>query len=130
MPHFEIYAADLDAAEAFYSGLFGWSFAKMSIADGIDYRLIVGDDFSDGSVAGLTGGLQQRPDTPHSAGSAVRGGTMTFDVKDCDERYAWALANGGGEALPPTDFPSVGRCAYVEDGQGNIVGMISPEGAA
>ena len=50
---------------------------------------------------------------------------MTFDVADCDERYAWALANGGAEALPPTDFPGVGRCAYVEDGQGNVVGMIA-----
>ena len=28
----------------------------------------------------------------------------------------------------PTDYPGIGRCAYVEDGQGNVVGMITPEG--
>ena len=38
----------------------------------------------------------------------------------------WALANGGAEALPPEDYPGIGRCAYVEDGEGNIVGMITP----
>ena len=59
-------------------------------------------------------------------GSPVRGGTMTFEVGDCDERYNWALDNGGAEALPPQDYPGIGRCAYVEDGEGNIVGMITP----
>jgi predicted enzyme related to lactoylglutathione lyase len=51
---------------------------------------------------------------------------MTFEVIDCDERYAWALANGGAEAMPPTSMPGIGRFAYVEDGEGNIVGMITP----
>jgi predicted enzyme related to lactoylglutathione lyase len=50
---------------------------------------------------------------------------MTFEVDDCDATYAWALANGGAEALPPMDYPGIGRAAYVEDGQGNIVGMIT-----
>ena len=63
-------------------------------------------------------------DASPEPGTAIRGGTMTFDVADCDERYAWALANGGAEALPPTDMPGIGRFAYVEDGQGNVVGMI------
>ena len=55
---------------------------------------------------------------------------MTFEVADCDERYEWALSNGGAEALPPQDYPGIGRCAYVEDGQGNVVGLIKPEGDA
>ncbi len=130
MPHFEIYVADVDAAKTYYGGLFGWAFDAMPNDMGIEYLLIRGDGFSDGSDGGLTGGMLQRPDSTPAAGSPVRGGTMTFDVKNCDESYAWALANGGAEALPPTDFPGVGRCAYVEDGQGNIVGMItSAEGA-
>jgi len=68
----------------------------------------------------------RRMDDAPAPGSPIRGGTMTFEVADCDASYAWALANGGAEALPPQDFPGIGRCAYIEDGQGNVVGMIAP----
>ena len=124
MPHFEIYAGDVEAAKAYYGGLFGWTFEAMPGGEEVSYHLANGKDIGEGKDCTI--GLLQRPDAPHPAGSAVRGGTMTFEVDDCDDRYAWALAHGGAEALPPTDFPGIGRCAYVEDGQGNIVGMISP----
>jgi predicted enzyme related to lactoylglutathione lyase len=88
------------------------------------YHLINSDQI--GEDKGLTAGVFHRQGKEPDAGSAPRGGTMTFEIADCDERYAWALANGGSEALPPTDYPGIGRCAYVEDGQGNIVGMIAP----
>lgn len=124
MPHFEIHASDVEKAKAFYTGLFGWSFAPMPGGEDAGYHLIEGTQIGGGH--GLTGGLMRRPGDAPEAGSPVRGGTMTFEVADCDERYAWALANGGSEALPPADYPGIGRCAYVEDGQGNIVGMITP----
>jgi len=124
MPHFEIYVADVDAAKTYYGGLFDWTFTRMPSGEDVQYHLAEGRDV--GMDKGCTIGLLARPDTAHPAGSAVRGGTMTFDVDDCDASYAWALAHGGAEALPPTDFPGIGRCAYVEDGQGNIVGMITP----
>lgn len=120
--HFEIFVADVEEGKVFYGGLFDWTFAPMVGGESADYHLVGSATLGDG----LTVGILRRPDTPHAPGSAVRGGTMTFEVSDCDERYAWALANGGAEALPPTDFPGVGRCAYVEDGQGNIVGMVTP----
>ena len=125
MPHFEIHAADVGAAQAFYTGLFGWAFAPMPGAEDVGYHLIEGSDIGTGK--GVTGGLMRRVNDTPTAGGPIRGGTMTFAVADCDDRYAWALANGGGEALPPTDFPGIGRCAYVEDGQGNVVGMLAPE---
>ncbi len=124
MPHFEIHARDVEEAKVFYTGLFGWSFASMPGGEDVEYHLIEGSDIGLGQT--LTGGLMRRLDAAPAAGSPVRGGTMTFEVADCDERYAWALAHGGSEALPPTDYPGIGRCAYVEDGQGNIVGMITP----
>ncbi|MEM6307612.1 MAG: VOC family protein [Pseudomonadota bacterium] len=128
MPHFEIYVSDVDAAKAFYEGLFGWIGHPMPAGADINYHVFEGTGI--GEKAGCTIGMLQRPDTAHPAGSAIRGGTIVFDVDDCDERYAWALANGGAEAMPPTDYPSIGRCAYVEDGFGNVVGMIKSEGAA
>lgn len=124
MPHFEIHVADSSRAQAFYKGLFGWDFSAMPGGEEIGYVLIEGADI--GMDKGVTAGMMLRTGAAPAAGSPVRGGTMTFDVKDCDASYAWALDNGGAEALPPMDYPGVGRCAYVEDGEGNIVGMISP----
>jgi len=128
MPHFEIYVADVEQAKTFYGGLLTWSFTAMPGAEEMNYHLAEGRGV--GMETGCTVGLLQRPDTAHPAGSAVRGGTMTFDVDDCDATYTWALANGGAEALPPASYPGIGRCAYVEDGQGNIVGFISPDKGA
>ena len=126
MQHFEIHAADIDAAKAFYTGLFGWEFAPMPGGEEVGYHLIRGDQI--GNDNALTGGLMRRMGDAPSQGSPVRGGTMTFEVADCDDRYTWALANGGGEALPPMEQAGIGRFAYVEDGQGNVVGFIQPEG--
>jgi len=124
--HFEIYANDVARAKAFYSGLLGWSFSPMEGAEEVEYHLAEGSQLSET----LTVGLMRRMGPSPEAGSPVRGGTMTFEVADCDDRYAWALENGGAEALPPADYPGVGRCAYVEDGEGNIVGFITPEQGA
>ncbi len=126
MPHFEIHVSDVTKAKEFYAGLFGWSFIKMEgdEAEAIDYHLAEGEEI--GFDKGLTLGLLKRMGDAAPNGSAIRGGTMTFEVADCDNRYAWALDNGGAEALPPTDFEGIGRCAYVEDGFGNVVGMITP----
>lgn len=124
MPHFEIHVADSARAQAFYKGLFGWSFSAMPGGEEMEYALIEGSDI--GLEKDVSGGMMKRMGPVPAAGSPVRGGTMTFDVSDCDQSYAWALAHGGAEALPPMDYPGVGRCAYVEDGEGNVVGMISP----
>ncbi len=132
MPHFEIHVNDMDRAKAFYEGLFGWRIEPVPMGQEMAYHLISGPGFSDpGDLEGsLTGGMMLRMGASAPAGAPVRGGTMTFDVADCDERYAWALAHGGSEAMPPETMPGVGRFAYVEDGQGNIVGFLSqpPEG--
>ena len=124
MPHFEIHASDVEAAKAFYSGLFGWSFEPMKDFAEVKYHWIEGDEI--GLDHALSGGLMQRMGETPASGAPVRGGTMTFVVDDCDARYAWALANGGAEAMAPTEYPGIGRCAYVEDGHGNIVGMMTP----
>ncbi|MCK0148799.1 VOC family protein [Marivita sp. S6314] len=124
MPHFEIHASDVSAAKAFYNGLFGWGFIPMEGAEDVEYHLIEGDQI--GTDKPLSGGIMARIGDAPQPGSPIRGGTMTFDVADCDELYAWALANGGSEALPPMDYDGVGRSACVEDGQGNVVCFLTP----
>ena len=46
MPHFEIHASDVEAAKAFYSGLFGWDFSPMEGGEEMAYHLIEGDQTS------------------------------------------------------------------------------------
>ena len=93
MPHFEIHVSDGARARAFYKGLFGWSFSAMPGGEEIGYQLIEGADIGEGK--GVTGGMMNRMGAAPAAGSPVRGGTMVFDVADCDASYDWALAHGG-----------------------------------
>ncbi|MCB9993799.1 MAG: VOC family protein [Hyphomicrobiaceae bacterium] len=120
--HFEIHVTDLEKAKAFYATVLGFAYERMP--GGMEYYLI-----SSGSVGfdkGLTGGMFQRNAPEPAPGSGPRGAVLTFPVENVDETYALALASGAADAMAPTTFDGVGRCAYVEDGQGNIFGMITP----
>jgi len=125
MPHFEIHVNDVARAKAFYSGLFGWQIDPAPIGEEMEYHMITGPGFAASGETGLTGGMMRRFGDSPAPNTPVRGGTLTVEVADCDDRYAWALANGGAPAMPPEEMPGIGRFAYVEDGEGNIVGMIS-----
>lgn len=89
MPHFEIHAADVDAAKSFYGGLFGWRFEPMKGGEAASYHLIEGRDI--GQDKGVTAGIMARMGDAPAAGSPIRGGTMTFAVEDCDASYALSL---------------------------------------
>ncbi len=126
--HFEIHVTDMDSAKAFYTAVLGWQFTPMGAAGGDEtaYHLIEADGIGEGQA--LTGGVLLRTEEPPAPGGAVRGCTLTFEVSDVDAAYEKALASGGAEALPPTDYPGIGRCACCEDGQGNVFGIITPAG--
>src|SRR5690606_35879442 len=117
--HFELHVADMARAQAFYAGLFGWRFQPMPGGEQVEYHRIDGSNLPEG----VSGGMMRRMAGVPAAGGPVRGATLTFPVADVDGRYEWAMAHGGAEALPPTDYPGMGRVAYVEDGEGNIVGL-------
>ena len=53
MVHFEILAKDADAAQAFWSGLFGWEFGTPM--EEMDYRMARIDDTSGAAIAGGEG---------------------------------------------------------------------------
>ena len=119
--HLEFQVSDLKAGMAFYGDLLGWRFARMG---DMDYYLISGDGIGEGQP--VSGGLLPRNGPVPEAGTPPRGAMATFPVKDVDAAYARALDLGGAEAMPPTDFPGVGRVCVCEDGHGNIFGMIQP----
>ncbi|MEO3413933.1 VOC family protein [Roseovarius sp. CAU 1744] len=126
--HFEIHVNDVARAKRFYGDVLGWRFAAMDEAGGdeIEYHLVDADGIGDGHA--LTGGLMRRMGDGPAPGGPIRGCTLTFAVADVDATYAKALENGGAEALPPTDYPGIGRAAYCEDGEGNVFGIITTAG--
>ena len=75
MPHFEIHAADVEAAKAFYAGLFGWSFGLMPGAEELEYHLIEGDQIGDEHP--LTGGIMRRM------------GPSSGSVSRCSAKRSW-----------------------------------------
>lgn len=122
--HFEIHAADPQAAVTFYSELFGWTFTPY----GPGYHLIgTGED-----GPGIDGGLVPRqganPDPADP--TPVIGYVCTVGVDDVDAYVAKALALGGSVALPKMAIPGVGWLAYVKDTQSNILGLMKNDPAA
>jgi len=119
--HFEYHVSDTKRARDFYTGLFGWTYQSMPQGD---YHLVVGEGIGIGQP--VSGALTSRNAPAPQRGSGPRGAVLTFTVADVDVTYKKALATGGAEAMPPTDFEGIGRLAYCEDGEGNIFGIIQP----
>jgi len=109
----EVGTADPEAAERFYGGLFGWTFAPDG--DGShDYRLI-------GTAAGQ----------PPSGGLANHGGTgpdyAIFYVLVADVAAAVARAEslGGKTVVPPSDGGDGLVFAHLADPAGNLFGLFA-----
>jgi predicted enzyme related to lactoylglutathione lyase len=122
--HFEIHASNPQAAIAFYSGLFGWTFNKW---DGGDYWMIhTGAD----DQPGINGGLMPRRGPVPEAMAAVNAFVITVDVEHIDASVVKALASGASMALPKMPVPGIGWLAYIKDPDGNILGMMQADASA
>ena len=120
--HFEIHAADMDRAQAYYETMFGWTFQSW----GDDYRVITTG--SDGP--GINGGMVRRRGEPPKGGEPVTAWVCTVDVENVDAAVARAETNGGSVALPKMAIPGVGWLAYVKDCEGNILGLMQNDPSA
>jgi predicted enzyme related to lactoylglutathione lyase len=122
--HFEIHAADRQAAIAFYTALFGWSFTPV----GDNYHLIKTGE----GGPGIDGGLLPRhgPNPDPAEQTPVIAYVCTCEVDDVDAYVAKALSLGGIVAMPKMAIPGVGWLAYVKDTQSNIVGLLKNDPAA
>src|SRR3954462_8609838 len=116
--HFEIHADDLDRAEAFYTGAFGWQVQRWE-GGAADYRLLVtGPD--DGP--GINGAIvQRRRAIDGQAGIAF---VCTIEVDDLDDTQTRVAGAGGARVVEPREFPGVGRFAYFKDTEGNVFGAL------
>jgi predicted enzyme related to lactoylglutathione lyase len=110
----ELATADTAAAQAFYTGLFGWD-AEHSDTGGMPYTT-----FSNAGrqVAGMYDMKGQLPDgtPPHWL--------VYFAVADADGVAAATRDAGGAVMTEPFDIPGVGRIAILADPQGAMFGIV------
>ena len=111
---FEIGTADADAAEAFYGGLFGWTFGKSELAE-FDYRDIV-----TGAGHPLRGGLLATGGT--MPGYAVFVVVVDDAAKACEQ----AVELGGQVDAGPMTLETGLVCAYLRDPEGNRFAVFTP----
>jgi uncharacterized protein len=106
---YELLTSDADAAQVFYSGIFGWSH-RDSGQKPMDYRLL--------SIGGVdVGGLMQ------ITGEMKAGGARPIwlgyiAVDDVDKCVASIIKSGGKIQMPAMDLANVGRIAMLTDPQG------------
>lgn len=109
--HFAINADDLPSTQAFYEGVFGWSFEEYM------------PGFTRTKDAGVdVAAIQARRDL---LDVPTNGPEMTFEVDDVDAFVARALELGGRVLMEKATIPSVGELAFVADPSGNVVGAIT-----
>lgn len=105
----ELATRDVDAAQAFYGALLGWSFKDSSNAPpGTRYSEYAAGDTHYGGLLQMTAEWGDLPE--HWSLYAV--------VPDLDAALAATTSAGGGISVPAFDAPGVGRIARIDDPTG------------
>ena len=104
--HYEISAKDVDRAQRFWGGLFGWQFGESVMPEG-DYRMAhAGENF--GAALSSMG----EPGHPN----------VYFDVDDIEASLA-KVRELGGEADGKQPVPQMGWFAACKDSEGNAFSL-------
>jgi predicted enzyme related to lactoylglutathione lyase len=120
--HFEVHADDLDRAERFYVGVFGWSVQRWE--GPVDYRLLRTGD----AVPGIDGALVERRGAV-AENASPNGFVCTVEVDDLAATSERIVTGGGQQVVEPQRIPEVGTVAYFKDTEGNIFGVLEPVAA-
>jgi predicted enzyme related to lactoylglutathione lyase len=115
--HFEIHAGDLDRAQQFYEGVFGWQITRFEGVP-IDYRLATTGEAGTPGIDGAMLQAEQRP------GAYV----CTIAVDDIDATEEAIRTAGGTLALERGHIPGVGQFSYWQDTEGNVFGVLQQDG--
>ena len=110
----ELYTADVEAAAAFYAGLFGWTTKTMTGATGQPYIEFKSGDCSIGGMMAIQKEWGEVP--PHWA--------VYFTVENCDAALEKAKSLGGTVEMEPLEIEKVGRFAIVKDPHGGHFAVI------
>ena len=111
----DLQTTNQDAAKAFYSGLFGWSYDDQSMPQGAVYSMA------------MLGGHPVAAIAPQSSEMAAAGVPPVWNtyiaVDSVDEATAKVEAAGGKVAMAPFDVMDAGRMAFVMDPAGAPVAL-------
>lgn len=111
--HLAINADDVQRAKGFYEAVFGWTFEPWGP---LDYYQV--KNAGDGFLGALQGRRELKP------GARMLGFEATMAVDDIASTLAAVEAAGGRALSPPIYIEGVGRLAYFEDTEGNLVGAM------
>jgi len=119
--HFEIHAEDTDRAEAFYTGLFGWTAERYG--GPVDYRVLTTGP--DGSL-GINGAILARQGDGPAESEPVNAFVCTIEVDSIEETERAVPEAGGQQVVERMEVPGVGQLSYFKDTEGNIFGALEP----
>jgi len=100
--HYEIAASDVDRAQGFWNGLFGWEFGDSAMPD-MEYSMVRTGEDQGGAVMSSEGPF---------------GIVVYFDTDDIDASIA-KVREHGGKAEDKMPIPHVGWFAHCSDTEGN-----------
>jgi predicted enzyme related to lactoylglutathione lyase len=113
----DIMTTDLPAAMAFYTELFDWQVRAWDMGEGGSYDMLYAGEQGIGGMM------------PLDAGDGMPSHWIGYvSVRDVDAACATADATGGRTRVPPTDIPTVGRFAVVEDPAGAVFSPFRGDG--
>jgi len=114
----ELATRDAEAAGSFYAELFGWRPTIHELEGLGPYTLFMNGE------AQAAGMLQMNEEW----GEMPSHWMVYFAVADCDAGAGRVTELGGRVCVPPTDIPTVGRFAVINDPQGAVFSIIQRSG--
>ena len=123
--HFEIPADDVARARKFYESCFGWQTMEWPMPNGGMYIGLHTGPTDEKNMAKeqgfINGGMFKRGE-----GFAARSIVITPVVEDINVTIEKVKAAGGKLIGAPQTIPDMGTYAYVEDPEGNTLGLWQP----
>ncbi|HEX6363398.1 MAG TPA: VOC family protein, partial [Albitalea sp.] len=110
----ELLTTDPAAASEFYGSLFGWKIETMDMGQG-PYHVVKAGDTSIGGIMKI----------PAESGPMPPNWCPYVTVSDVDATAKKCASLGGKVLMPPTDIPTVGRFAVIQDPQGAVLNVIT-----
>jgi len=115
--HFEIPADDLERAQKFYKGVFGW---KMDAVPEMEYILIgttpVDENGMPTEPGGINGGMMKRQNPFNSP-------IITINVENIEEAMKNVKKMGGKMVREKIQVGDMGYASYFKNTEGNIIGL-------